>query len=151
MVQKPQALFLQYQGRRTWLRGPSGHQLPPHTRGQGKSDPPPPPKLLPGLREKEYHGAAPLEPHLTLSPSLVRPTSRSLGKWEMSVPPPFRSDCRVALACLAGRRGSEGCSAGLLTGGKYSQLRLCAEPQMNTVSFLDSHLYSKIWGLHHHF
>ena len=33
---------------------------------------------------------------------------------------------RVALACLAGRRGSEGCSAGLLAGGKHSQLHLCA-------------------------
>ena len=36
---------------------------------------------------------------------------------------------RVALACLAGRRGSEGCSAGLLAGGKRSQLHLCAEPE----------------------
>lgn len=44
---------------------------------------------------------------------------------------------KVALACLAGRRGSEGCSAGLLAGGKRSQLHLCAEPQMSTVAFLD--------------
>lgn len=55
----------------------------------------------------------------------------------------------MALACLVaeGAQKDEGPGSSLVALAAASVCRATD----HTISFLDSHLYSKIWALHHHF